>query len=168
MRVAMGEGLMLKGEYDHVLEQMRALPVGAQKSIGCYDLDLAQMPIMWTAQVLYRVYWYGKTNKDNTNFDMPIPIMIKVLSICLDITKSIQNIEMMLTTPLPFPYVHMVTMLVHFYVIAACVQCGIFLGIESNPSFIRVACDTMVVILLNSFYQGLLGLAVVLTNPFGD
>merc|ERR1711971_1158841 len=80
------------------------------------------------------------------------------------------GIEMMLNTPLPFPYVHLVSLLVHSLAIFSCIRVGFRMGTgpDSNLTPFRFATHCFGVMALNALYAGLLCLTVVLTNPFTD
>merc|ERR1740121_1680817 len=76
---------------------------------------------------------------------------------------------MILNSPLPFPYVHLVSLLVHFSALFACLKCGVTLGTESKtPGPVLVVFELLFVLAMNSLYSGLLCFTVALTNPFLD
>jgi len=95
--------------------------------------------------------------------------MVKMISLCLDVRRGLQDIEMMLTSPLPFPYVHLVTLLVHFSAVFGCIRTGVLLGTAgAEVAPLRVGFELLLLLSLNALYSGLLCLSVVLTNPFLD
>lgn len=74
-----------------------------------------------------------------------------------------------LTTQLPFPYVHMITLLVNVnsvvIAVVAGAQCAI--GLKDEYYF-QVLCQTVKVFMLPVLYQALLQVCVFLSDPFGD
>ena len=49
---------------------------------------------------------------------------------------------MMLTSPLPFPYVHLVSVLVHFSALFACLKSGLLMATASGPpTLYQVVCQ---------------------------
>merc|ERR1719409_1373565 len=129
---------------------MRQLPVGARNAAGVCDMDLAQVPYAWIAQLVQRVYWYGKKA---SHFDLPAPILLKMSQLCFDCRNALGHIEMMLTSPLPFPYVHLVSLLVHFSALFACLKSGLLMATASRPPTIQqVGCQMMFVIAMNMIY----------------
>merc|ERR1712100_892103 len=95
--------------------------------------------------------------------------LVKMVGFCTDARQGMEDIEMILSSPLPFPYAHLVSLLVHFSAFFACLKTGVILGTEAqSPSFLRIAFELMFVLAMNSLYSGLLCFTVVLTNPFPD
>merc|ERR1719409_628563 len=136
---------------------MRQLPVGARNAAGVCDMDLAQVPYAWIAQLVQRVYWYGKTA---SHFDLPAPILLKMSQLCFDCRNALGHIEMMLTAPLPFPYVHLVSLLVHFSALFACLKVGLLLGTApTDPSTTGVFFQLLFILAMNGLYSGLLCLS---------
>eukprot|EP00931_Biecheleriopsis_adriatica_P099737 TRINITY_DN7443_c0_g3_i1.p1 TRINITY_DN7443_c0_g3~~TRINITY_DN7443_c0_g3_i1.p1 ORF type:complete len:584 (+),score=93.72 TRINITY_DN7443_c0_g3_i1:59-1810(+) len=165
-----GEGLLTKHELGHLQEKLANLPEGARKPIGLADMDLAELPLMWTAQVLFRLFTVFKRPEfKERGLEISPPTMLKMVNLCMDVRSGIQDIEMILTSPVPFPYVHLVCLLVQTYTVFVCLRAGILLGTESGTtSAIAFMSQILVVVIVNSIYLSLLCLATVLDNPFTD
>lgn len=162
------DGLLTKDEISHLKARIAVLPSGAQKPLGHADMDLAEVPLMWIAQVIFRLSALSNDNKTDMK-SIPPPLMLKMIALCMDARRSIQDIEMMLTSPVPFSYVHIVCLLVQFYVMFACVASGIQLGTEAEtPSIAAVFTEIIMISAQNALYLALLCLTTVLDNPFTD
>jgi len=162
------EGLLTECEYHRLDSKSALLPLGARAPDGVYDLDLATLPFMWSAHLIYRIYTFGVRTKGAYGINIAPPVLVKMLSFCMDARTSIENIEMQLSSPLPFPYVHLVCLLVHISSVCACVKAGIMLGTDGEATVQQMVCEMVVVISVNALYGGLLCLAVVLSDPFGS
>jgi len=168
LRKLMNEDLLTEHERQHIERCMASLPPGACAESGGYDLELCKLPFSWILHVLQRVYWFSKLKKVS-HFDMPVPLLIRMHAICLECRYCIENIEMMLTSQLPFPYVHLVCLLVHFVLFFSCMRCGLQLGTQAvTPGVMTIVVQMLSVITINALYSGLLCLTVVLMDPFGD
>merc|ERR1719223_826903 len=91
-----------------------------------------------------------------------------MLSYCMDARTGVEHIGMMLSAPLPFPYVHLVCLLVHLSALFQCVQSGLTIATEPMLGVQHIAFELIFILAMNSLYCGLLCLAVVLWDPFGD
>eukprot|EP00930_Biecheleria_cincta_P086201 TRINITY_DN75527_c0_g1_i1.p1 TRINITY_DN75527_c0_g1~~TRINITY_DN75527_c0_g1_i1.p1 ORF type:complete len:574 (-),score=93.11 TRINITY_DN75527_c0_g1_i1:513-2234(-) len=164
-----GDGLLTADEISHLKTRIAALPGGAQKPVGGADMDLAEVPLMWIAQLIFRLYACSNAKQMDIKLAIPPPLMLKMVALCMDARRSIQDIEMMLTSPVPFSYVHIVCLLVQFYVMFACVASGIQLGTDTEaPSAAAVVTEIIMISAQNALYLALLCLTTVLDNPFTD
>lgn len=133
-----------------------------------FDFNLAALPFAWAAHLVYRVFQFGVRTKGERGISIPAPIVLKMLMFCMDARKAIEGIEMMLTQPLPFPYVHLVCVLVHFSALFSCVRAGIVMGTSPTLTASQVVFESFAVLVVNSLYCGLLSLCAVLADPFGN
>lgn len=161
-------GLIGHGEYQRLVQHLQNLPKGARSPDGLYDFDLAALPFNWSAHLIYRVYLFDIRTKGAHGLTMPPPVLVKLLTHCMEARKGVECIEMMLSSPLPFPYVHLVCLLVHLSALFQCLQAGFSLGEDVNLTPQRMFCELTFIVAMNSLYCGLLCLAAVLWNPFGD
>lgn len=161
------EGLLTLEEMSHLKARFAELPDGAKAPLGFADMDLAEVPIMWVAQIIYRAHVCSQKHSNET-VPIPPPVMLKMVSLCMDARSSIQDIEMIRTSPVPFPYVHIVCLLVQFYVIFACLASGIELATDKDVSLGSVCTELLVIPAQNTLYLALLCLTTVLDNPFLD
>lgn len=87
----------------------------------------------------------------------------------LEIRRSIATVDTHIKTQLPFPYVHMLTVIVKITLITLAAT----LGQQAGSSYLKghsawMAFDVFRLLFTNFFYQGLLELQVILSNPFLD
>lgn len=75
---------------------------------------------------------------------------------------------MMLSSPLPFPYFHLICLLVHFTALCSSLSAGLNLGTAPGFSVHQVLAETTTTLVGGTLYCGMLCLAVVLADPFGD
>merc|ERR1719215_1243602 len=132
------------------------------------DFNFAMLPFFWAAHLIYRVFQFGQTTKGAAGVTLPLPVLVKMLGYCMDARRGVENIAMVLSTPLPFPYVHLVCLLVHLSALFQCVQSGLALATEPALGVQHIAFELIFILAMNSLYCGLLCLAVVLWDPFGD
>merc|ERR1711953_40103 len=161
------EGLISEYDYRKVCRRIIRLPDGAQNP-GLYDFDLALVPLMWASHLIYRLYLFGQRTKGRMGIELPLPIVVKLLNLCMDSRKGVECIEMMLTSPLPFPYVHVVTLLVQFAALFRCMTVGLTLAIDPKLSALKITCELLQVTIMNSLYLGLLMFTAVIADPFGE
>jgi len=82
---------------------------------------------------------------------------------------GIHNAHNYLGTQLPFPYVHMITLLVNVNSLVICVVSGVQCAIGSQRGEIAVCvCNVAKIYMLPVLYQALLQICVFLSDPFGD
>eukprot|EP00931_Biecheleriopsis_adriatica_P099735 TRINITY_DN7443_c0_g1_i2.p1 TRINITY_DN7443_c0_g1~~TRINITY_DN7443_c0_g1_i2.p1 ORF type:complete len:542 (+),score=96.94 TRINITY_DN7443_c0_g1_i2:67-1692(+) len=162
--------LLTPDELHHINSEINGLPEGARHPIGVADMDLAELPLMWTAQIAYRMFLLFKTPEFKAwGLEISPPIILKMVNLCMEVRHGIQDIEMILTSPVPFPYVHLVCLVVQGYTIFTCLESGILLGTQSEvPPAVAFLSQMIVVTMINSIYLALLCLTTVLDNPFTD
>lgn len=161
-------GVLEDVEYEQLAQHLEKVPPGMRLRGGTYDFDLAALPFNWAAHLIYRMYLFDSRTKGKYGLSMPPPVLVKMLSYCMDARNGVEDIEMTLSNPLPFPYVHLVCMLVHLSVLFQCLKSGFSLGIEVVLTPQRIAYELIFIVAMNTLYCGLLCLAAVMWNPFGD
>lgn len=165
------EGLLTGDEYHRLQERVDDLPEEARTNAGVFDFDLAALPFTWAAHRLYRVFVFGNSTNGQSlqkKINIPVPIIVKMLAACMDAKSCIAKVEMMLQSPLPFPYTHLVCLLVHLTAVITSAKVGLVLGTADRLSNAQICCEAFTVLAVNALYTGLLCLAAVLMDPFGD
>jgi len=82
---------------------------------------------------------------------------------------GLHTVHQYLGTQLPFPYVHMITLLVDLHNIVVAVAAGLSFGTklhENNPSACII--EVLRLLIVPTMYQGLLQICVFLSDPMGD
>jgi len=164
------EGMLTRKELEHIQRTCEELPHSLPTQVGACDMSSAGIPLTWATQMIIRLNAFSQTpaGKD-AGFAISPPLMVKLIGCCADARRGIQEIEMMLTSPLPFPYVHLVTCLVHLSAMFGCFKSGVLLATAgSDINFGGIVTEMLFLLSMNALYSGLLCLAVVLTNPFAD
>jgi predicted membrane chloride channel (bestrophin family) len=83
--------------------------------------------------------------------------------------NGIQAANTYLDTPLPFPYVQLVTLLANITNIVVCIKCGMtFARGLRNADPVQCVVEVLFVVLVPFCYQGLLALTYIIFDPFGD
>lgn len=162
------EGLLTTEEYKLLQERVDSLPDEARTHAAVFDFDLAALPFTWAAHRLYRVFMFGTRTGGTKGINLPVPIIVKMLAACMEAKSCVAKVEMMLQSPLPFPYTHLVCLLVHFTAVITSAKVGLVLGTASTLTNAQICCEAFTVLAVNALYTGLLCLAAVLMDPFGD
>merc|ERR1719329_267310 len=162
------EGHLTASEVRRLDRRVNMLPETMKVPDGVYDFAFAMLPFFWSAHLIYRVFLFGNKTGGVHGVSLPPPVLVKMLSYCMDARQGVENISMVLAAPLPFPYVHLVCLLVHLSALFQCLQSGLALAAEPVLGVQRIVFELVLLLAMNSLYCGLLCLAVVLWNPFGD
>lgn len=161
------EGLLLSHEAERLMSQSDLLPAHAS-SLGEFDFDLATIPLSWSTHLIYRLFVYGNKTKGGTGINFPPPFLMKMLAAMLEARKGIENIEMMLTSPLPFPYVHLVCLMVHLSALFSSIKVGLLLGTEPELRALDVVFQMIFIFGMNNLYLGILSMGAAFANPLGN
>eukprot|EP00747_Dinoflagellata_sp_TGD_P076488 gnl/TRDRNA2_/TRDRNA2_159168_c1_seq1.p1 gnl/TRDRNA2_/TRDRNA2_159168_c1~~gnl/TRDRNA2_/TRDRNA2_159168_c1_seq1.p1 ORF type:complete len:440 (+),score=66.94 gnl/TRDRNA2_/TRDRNA2_159168_c1_seq1:1-1320(+) len=119
--------------------------------------NLAELPWLWACREIHELYYHGA---------MVPAMMAKLHRSCLDASTAIHQVQMQMSTQLPFPYAHLVTILVHGASFAITIKCGVKTAI--SDSVMAVICEIFFDLVLICVYLGLLALTAVIADPFGD
>lgn len=157
-------GILTREELQLIHEYIESAPEEMRRQIGGYDMAVAGIPLTWASQLIYRTFI---VNSSRRYFDFSVNLMVQMIHHCVDCKKNILNIEMMLITPLPFPYAHLVTLVVHACCVCSCIEAGIFFG-GAKRDWGHFLSGSVGVVVLNGLYLGLLSLTALLTNPFTE
>jgi hypothetical protein len=83
--------------------------------------------------------------------------------------KMCTDILMYLNTPMPYIYIHLMTLICKVDLLFTSIACGTLVGQAiHNKQPLTVAISYLIVLLANMLIEGLLRLHVVLSDPFGD
>lgn len=82
---------------------------------------------------------------------------------------GIHHAHQYLSSQMPFPYVHMITLLVNVNSLVICVVAGVQCAVGSSRGEIAVCvCNFIKIYMLPVLFQALLQICVFLSDPFGD
>ena len=94
--------------------------------------------------------------------------------LCLDkilaIAAANTELQLVISHQLPFPYVHLLTVVIKVTLFFIAAQVGYQIGSlaqKDNP-YLLIVVNSCSIVLINFFYQGLLNLFAVLSRPFYD
>lgn len=124
---------------------------------GGFDLDLAEIPWQWNAQLVHVLFKQGC---------FPPPVMAMLHRLCLEARGGLDGIVVQLNSQLPFAYAHLISLLVQGAVILNSVKCGILLALAD--SVLAMVCQVVFSLCLCMVYLGLLALTAVIADPLGD
>eukprot|EP00931_Biecheleriopsis_adriatica_P005277 TRINITY_DN106801_c0_g1_i1.p1 TRINITY_DN106801_c0_g1~~TRINITY_DN106801_c0_g1_i1.p1 ORF type:complete len:535 (-),score=88.98 TRINITY_DN106801_c0_g1_i1:73-1647(-) len=100
---------------------------------------------------------------------LPAPNFNMLYTHLRNATKGIHVIHQHLTTQLPFPYVHMITLLVNTHNCIVAVVAGLKFAVAlhgERPA--ECAMQFMHLVIVPTMYQGLLQICMFLSDPFGE
>lgn len=163
----MADGLLTSDDVTRLELRIGHIPKRAEGIDGLFDFSLATLPFTWSAHLIYRVFQFGVRTKGERGVNIPTPVCVKMLGLCMTARQAIEGVEVMLASPLPFPYVHLVCLLVHFSALFSCVRLGLNLGCEPALTVELMFFETVCVLTVNSLYLGLLCLSAIVADPFG-
>jgi hypothetical protein len=124
---------------------------------GGFDLDLAEVPWQWNAQLVQVLFKQGC---------FPPPVMAMLHRLCLEARSGLDGIVVQLNSQLPFAYTHLISLLVQGAVLLNSVKCGILLALAE--SILAMVCQVVFSLCLCMVYLGLLALTAVIADPLGD
>jgi hypothetical protein len=134
----------------------RLVSASAQKA-GHVSFDLARVPWFWIAQHIYVLVKMRRLTP---------PQYILMHSYINEAQKIMDTMEMYLNVRLPFPYAHVITLLVNITCIATAATAGLQLAITN--SLTAMFCIFSFTCLVIGVFLGLLALAAVIADPFGE
>lgn len=149
------EGLATDEELEALYDESRARYAIPRN--GSVSFVLAEIPWLWINQMITNLF-------EQKLF--PPPMFSLLHRTCLDARHGIDGIEMQLNSPLPFTYTHLVAFLVHGACGLIAVRCGMQVAIA--PTALQGACESLSSFVLQALYLGLLAIAAVIMDPFGD
>jgi len=83
--------------------------------------------------------------------------------------KGVHTIHQYLLTQLPFPYVHMITLLVNVHNSVVAIVAGLKFAIAlRGDRWVECALEILQLLIVPTMYQGLLQICMFLSDPFGE
>jgi len=120
------------------------------------------LPQQWAFDTVCRMVDDNLVVEYGGCLDNLIMSFLKQRNLCSDIL-------MILETPMPYIFTHLMTIICKVNLLFTSIACGVLVGQSlKNEQWTTVACGYMIVILGNMLIEGLLRLHVVLSDPFGD
>eukprot|EP00039_Didymoeca_costata_P029661 m.25755 g.25755 ORF g.25755 m.25755 type:complete len:424 (-) comp7736_c0_seq1:21-1292(-) len=117
----------------------------------------------WIMMLLHKEY------SDPEQTELSDLFMDKFFDVAEEIRQGCQTISTHLRTQMPFPYVHLLSVMVKLALLTMAIESGpdaAYAYIQGRYSWVLIS--ALKLLIMNFFYQGLLELQVILSNPFGD
>lgn len=120
------------------------------------------LPQQWAFDLLCRAKLKSLAEGTHDTFDILLECFLRQRA-------HVDDLLMIMNTPLPYVFLHLMTVICKVNLLFMSVACGTVVGQAVNQSqYLMIAIGYIIVILGNMLIEGLLRLHVVLSDPFGD